>query len=347
MTTGAITLRSGSAFGTGGTGGTPATLSVTGAGVALGAITTTGGNDGDGSAIAVNAGGNLSVGAIVASGGAGNANTAGGRAGTVLLASSGGSVTTAAITANGGAGGSGAGAAGGNASTLTVHSNGTLSTGAVLASGGAGGGTTGAGGSGGAITLANLSSSTGTVTATNADRANRRLDRRDGERRTRQHHGRERGADAASGRRDRHLGSRGRGRRRRDALTSAGNVITSVSSSRPSAERTQCGHGGCRAACRPRPVTIEGVDRDIARQRDGWPWGRGRGRRAGGNAGNVVVTGATERATADLYGRNQLLTGAAAGTGAGGTPGNVRLEGTASAPARSRPGASRTAPAAR
>ncbi len=180
VTIGPIGARSGNAFGTGATGGTAGTLDVSGAAVSLGALTTTGGIDGDGGAIAVRASGTLATGAIAASGGTGNTGIAGGAAGTVTLASSGAGVTTGSVTANGGAagggggggggaGGNGAPARGGDAASVDIRGAGAMSIGAVQASGGnASGGNAGAaaGGRSGTVTLANTSTTTGAVTVT-------------------------------------------------------------------------------------------------------------------------------------------------------------------------------------
>ena len=116
-----------------------------------GALTTTGGANGNGGNITATAStGLLNVGAITTTGGAANANTAGRNAGAVTL--TGASVTTLGITANGTNGTTnGAGGNGGNVS-VTGTAN-AVSVGAISTIGGNGVGGNSAGGNAGTITL--------------------------------------------------------------------------------------------------------------------------------------------------------------------------------------------------
>ena len=135
-------------------------VNVTGA--AAGTLTTTGLASQDGGAIAITAAGAVNLGgAIVTTGGAAGAATAGRKAGTVSIGGT--SITSAAITASGSAG-NGANQAGGNAATIAISGNGAIATGALTASGGAGGTGTAAGGNAGTITVTNASVATGTLT---------------------------------------------------------------------------------------------------------------------------------------------------------------------------------------
>ncbi len=68
--------------------------------VSLGAITGTGGLDGNGGAVTVNAGRHVEHGGVTNNGGAGTAGTAGGNGGTISLTSS-GTLSTGALTATG------------------------------------------------------------------------------------------------------------------------------------------------------------------------------------------------------------------------------------------------------
>ncbi len=132
-----------------------------------GALTTTGGSNGDGGAVTATAtGGTLVAAAITASGGTALSGTMGRNAGAVTLSGA-GAVTTGAITASG-SNGVGAGRAGGQGGVINLASNGTLASGALAASGG-NGVATAAGGHAGTITVSNNGAAgtltTGTLTA--------------------------------------------------------------------------------------------------------------------------------------------------------------------------------------
>ena len=146
-----ITTQTGAATGVG-AGGTAGSITAQGTTVTLGALTTSGGANGNGGAISATASiGLLNVGAITSSGGAANAGVTGPNAGAVAL--TGDSVTTLGITANGANGNNGAGGIGGNvsvtgtANAVTVGAISTIGGNGVIAAGNA------AGGNAGTITL--------------------------------------------------------------------------------------------------------------------------------------------------------------------------------------------------
>ena len=139
-----------------------------------GTLTTTGGANGAGGAISVNASGAVNVGVVTTSGGAANAGTSGTNAGNVDLL--GQSVTTTTITADGIVG-NGADRPGGNGGNVAVTATGgAVAVGAISAVGAAGTATNASGGQAGAITLdAGGASPTitlnGNLTARGGDRA--------------------------------------------------------------------------------------------------------------------------------------------------------------------------------
>jgi len=156
LSTTGITTRNGNAVGTVASGAAGSiTLEATQI-TATGALTTTGGANGDGGAItATTSAGPLTVnGAIAASGGTANANSAGRSAGSVTLTSS-GTLSTGAntITANG-SNGNGANQPAGNGGNVAVTSTtNAVTVGAISTVGGNGGTGNANGGNAGAITL--------------------------------------------------------------------------------------------------------------------------------------------------------------------------------------------------
>ncbi|HEY2561955.1 MAG TPA: YDG domain-containing protein [Caldimonas sp.] len=291
VTTNTITLGSGAAFGTAAPGGTAATLSVSGANVSLGAITATGGLDGNGSAVTINAGGTLTTGGITDNGGGGTAGTAGGNAGTVSLTSN-GAISTGALTASGGSGGAGT-AAGGNAGTISVTNSsttsGTLTTGALSAQTGA-------------ATGATISGARGSISVTNHAPTLLQV-----------------GAIGTWGT----AGAAGGD----VSLVSAGNVTSGVISTfggTLNAGTASAGRAGG-------SVIIDGIDRSIPSITTfgGAAVVSGFGGSAGGNV--VMTGSDGTAGTAGLLSVPSGITtfsGAALGTGAGAAAGSVRLEGT-------------------
>ena len=150
--TAAINSRTGNATGVG-TGGTIGNINLTGTTVTAGALTTTGGNNGNAGNIGVTSTtGNMSLGAIAASGGTAQANTAGRNAGSVTLNSA-GTFTGTTIAANGTAG-NGASQAGGIGKDIAITVAGTITATTINASGGNAGASGNAnGGNAGNITL--------------------------------------------------------------------------------------------------------------------------------------------------------------------------------------------------
>ena len=122
----------------------------------MGALTTTGGANGNGGNVSVTTtSGNLNVGAIATSGGAANAGTAGRNAGNVTINGA-GAIATAAITANGLAG-NGANQAGGNGGNISLDAGGAtplVTIGGNLSALGGDRTGTGVAGAGGNITVA-------------------------------------------------------------------------------------------------------------------------------------------------------------------------------------------------
>ena len=155
-----ITAQTGAATGTG-AGGTVGGITLGGTSVTTGtgALNTTGSANGNaGNINVISTAGNLSVGAVSASGGTANTGTAGRNAGEVTLNSA-GTVTASTIAANGAAGSGAAGnLAGGNGAAISISGVGGVTTTAIGASGGAATTTNANGGNAGSITINNSGS---------------------------------------------------------------------------------------------------------------------------------------------------------------------------------------------
>jgi trimeric autotransporter adhesin len=159
----AINAQTGAATTTG-AGGTVGSITLNGSTIVAGALTTTGGSNGDAGNIGVTSTGNMTVGAVAANGGGPLAGVAGRNAGTVILNSAG--TVNAATIAVSGTGGNGAtlNMAGGNAGSITVTGVGGVTATTFAASGGAASTTNANGGNAGNITIAN--SGTGNIGVT-------------------------------------------------------------------------------------------------------------------------------------------------------------------------------------
>jgi filamentous hemagglutinin family protein len=327
VTAGAITAHNGNAFGTGGAGGSAATVGVSGANVSLGAITTTGGSDGNASTLNVSASGTITTGAITASGGAGTAATAGGNAGAISLVSSGAGVTTGAIIASGGTGGAGTGSAGGNASTVTVSGFGTIAASTITANGGAAGGTTASGGNAGVVAVTNNSTTAGTLTTST-------LTVRTGAATGATLSG-ARGSVTVTNKAPTLLQTGGidasgtAGSNGGDiALTSFGGI---TAGSTISSSGGALGAGLAATGRSAGNITIAGIDRNLGFAVTANGGAAIVSGSSGGAAGTVTMTGSDgTAATAGSLTTTGVTasTGNSLGTGAGGTPGSLRLEGT-------------------
>ena len=295
VTANAINARSGNAFTTG-VGGAVGPITVSGANVTLGALTTTGGSNGNGGAVTVDATGTLSTGAIVSSGGAALLNTAGRAGGAVSLTAGSTLTTNGAITASGGAG-NGAGQAGGAAGNITVSSSGTLnvSAAALTASGGASGTGDANGGNAGAISLTNNSTSTGNLSAGALTAVS--------------------GAAAGTG-----------------TAAAAGSVTVINNNATAGATLTTAAinvSGGTKGA--GGSVILRGLDRTVSGLITASGGAGVATATTGGAAGLVRITGIDNTAaTAGTLTTAAITvsTGAASGTGAGGAAGSILLEGT-------------------
>ncbi len=153
LSTGAITASAGAATGTG-AGGSAGSITASGSNAVLGALTTTGGSNGNGGAVSLTSTGTLSAGAITTSGGAAIAGNAGRNAGNVTVNAGGAITALGAITASGSAG-NGASMAGGNGGAVSLADTGdNVTAGTISTTGGNAGATGNAnGGSAGAITV--------------------------------------------------------------------------------------------------------------------------------------------------------------------------------------------------
>ncbi len=165
LNTAAINAQTGAATGTG-AGGTAGGIMLGGTIINSGALTTTGGANGNGGVVNVTStAGSLSVGAITASGGTAIAGTAGRSAGAVTLNST-GTLTAGTITANGTSGVVAGNQNGGNGGAIqAASSGGSVTVGAISAIGGNGAGTNANGGNAGSVTL-NAGGATPTITMT-------------------------------------------------------------------------------------------------------------------------------------------------------------------------------------
>jgi filamentous hemagglutinin family protein len=153
LSTAAITASTGNATGTG-AGGATGGITLSGSTVTAGALTTSGGANGDAGAISVTATSGLLnlTGNLAASGGTAIAGNAGRNGGAVSLAGAGG-VTTLALSAAGTAG-NGVNRAGGHGGSVSVvSSGGNVSVGAIVASGAAAGTGSADGGNAGTVLL--------------------------------------------------------------------------------------------------------------------------------------------------------------------------------------------------
>ncbi len=167
----ALTSRGGNGHATA-SGGAAAGVELQAQVISTGSITTSGGTNGDGGSIQLNANSNISTGALASNGGAASTNFAGRNAGSISL-DAGGNITTISIAASGSSG-VGDGQAGGNASSITLAANGNVTTTNLTASGGnaATGATANGGAAGqmnitadGSITTGNIMLRTGNSTA--------------------------------------------------------------------------------------------------------------------------------------------------------------------------------------
>jgi len=158
----ALTSRGGNGNGTA-SGGAKAGVDLQAENITTGSITTSGGTNGEGGDITLDANNNITTGALASSGGAGNANVSGRDAGSINL-TAGNNITTTTIAASGG-NGTGAGQNGGNASSITLNADGSIQTTTLTASGGnAGAGGDANGGNAGSIDVtANDSVTTGAI----------------------------------------------------------------------------------------------------------------------------------------------------------------------------------------
>lgn len=129
----ALTSRGGNGHATA-SGGAAAGVELQAQVISTGSITTSGGTNGDGGSIQLNAVGNITTGALSSNGGAASTNFAGRNAGTISL-DAGGNITTTSIAASGSSG-VGAGQTGGNASSITLTADGNVTTTTLTASGG-------------------------------------------------------------------------------------------------------------------------------------------------------------------------------------------------------------------
>lgn len=159
----ALTSRGGNGNGTA-SGGAIASVNLQAENIATGSITTSGGTNGEGGNISINANNNISTGALASSGGTTSTNFAGRNAGAINL-DAGGNITTTTIAASG-SNGIGAGNVGGNASRITLNADGSVQTTTLTASGGnAAAGADANGGNAGFINIsANNTVTTGAIT---------------------------------------------------------------------------------------------------------------------------------------------------------------------------------------
>lgn len=159
----ALTSRGGNGNGTA-SGGAIAGVNLQAENITTGSITTSGGTNGEGGDITIDANNNITTGALASSGGGTSTNFAGRNAGAINL-DAGGDITTTTIAASG-SNGIGAGNVGGNASSITLNANGSIQTTTLTASGGnAAAGADANGGNAGLIDItANNTVTTGNIT---------------------------------------------------------------------------------------------------------------------------------------------------------------------------------------
>ncbi|MDZ4098054.1 MAG: hypothetical protein U1E13_05050, partial [Methylophilaceae bacterium] len=159
----ALTSRGGNGNGIA-SGGAAAGVDLQAENIITGSITTSGGTNGEGGDISLNANNNITTGALASSGGGTSTNFAGRNAGAINL-DAGGSIITTTIAASG-SNGVGAGNVGGNASSITLNAVDSIQTTTLTASGGnAAAGADANGGNAGLIDIAaNNTVTTGNIT---------------------------------------------------------------------------------------------------------------------------------------------------------------------------------------